>query len=504
MLAVNASMLFLCMGGLCSAIPFAIQVTDEQTGRGIPLVELRTVNDIRLFTDNNGLVAFDEPGLMDRDVFFHVSSHGYSFPKDGFGIVGKKLRPVYGGSATLVMKRVNIAERLYRLTGAGLYRDTVLLGRESPIQEPLLNGQVMGSDSVFCTLYRDRLYWVWGDTNRPSYPLGTFQAPGATSSLPAAGGLDPFLGINFTYFLASDGFVKGLAAMPGDGPTWITALVTLPDEKNVPRLYASYQKIKPPLTVYRRGLAVFNDDTRQFDYIKDIPMDAPLFPVGHPLSLEDQGNRYVAFAHPYALVRVPATSEGFLDPAGYEGFTPLKYGSTLKNPIVERDHDGMASYAWRRGVLPIGPGEQEQFINNGILKREETPFQLTDAATGNAIRAHGGSVNWNEHRKCWIAITVQLMGSSMLGEVWYAEAPTPTGPWKKGVKILTHNKYSFYNPKHHPYFDQAGGRYIFFEGTYTAEFSGNTDPTPRYNYNQIMYRLDLEDSRLQPARIVIR
>jgi hypothetical protein len=45
-------------------------------------------------------------------------------------------------------------------------------------------------------------------------------------------------------------------------------------------------------------------------------------------------------------------------------------------------------------------------------------------------------------------------------------------------------------------FDQKGGRVIYFEGTYTAEFSGNTDPTPRYDYNQIMYRLDLADGRL--------
>ena len=27
-------------------------------------------------------------------------------------------------------------------------------------------------------------------------------------------------------------------------------------------------------------------------------------------------------------------------------------------------------------------------------------------------------------------------------------------------------------------------------------FSGNPDQTPRYNYNQIMYKLDLADSRL--------
>jgi hypothetical protein len=38
---------------------------------------------------------------------------------------------------------------------------------------------------------------------------------------------------------------------------------------------------------------------------------------------------------------------------------------------------------------------------------------------------------------------------------------------------------------------------IFFEGTYTHTFSGSAEnATPRYDYNQIMYRLNLDDPRL--------
>jgi hypothetical protein len=37
---------------------------------------------------------------------------------------------------------------------------------------------------------------------------------------------------------------------------------------------------------------------------------------------------------------------------------------------------------------------------------------------------------------------------------------------------------------------------IFFEGSYTTTFSDGAQPTPRYDYNQIMYRLDLDDARL--------
>ena len=93
-------------------------------------------------------------------------------------------------------------------------------------------------------------------------------------------------------------------------------------------------------------------------------------------------------------------------------------------------------------------------------------------------------------------IAVELLGSSMLGEVWYAEADTPLGPWVYARKIVTHDDYSFYNPKQHPLFDQENGRVLFFEGTYTSTFSGNKDPTPRYDYNQVMYQLDLADPRL--------
>ena len=43
---------------------FDIQVVDDATGRGVPLVELRTVNDISYYTDSAGHIAFHEPGLM--------------------------------------------------------------------------------------------------------------------------------------------------------------------------------------------------------------------------------------------------------------------------------------------------------------------------------------------------------------------------------------------------------------------------------------------------------
>jgi hypothetical protein len=43
---------------------FAISVVDEATGRGVPLVELKTVAGVTYYTDSDGLVAFYEPGMM--------------------------------------------------------------------------------------------------------------------------------------------------------------------------------------------------------------------------------------------------------------------------------------------------------------------------------------------------------------------------------------------------------------------------------------------------------
>jgi hypothetical protein len=97
-------------------------------------------------------------------------------------------------------------------------------------------------------------------------------------------------------------------------------------------------------------------------------------------------------------------------------------------------------------------------------------------------------------------IAQELFGTSVCGEIWYAEAPELIGPWSKARKIVTHDDYSFYNVAHHAFFDQEGGRLIYFEGTYTMMFSGTKVPTPRYDYNQIMYRLDLADERLAPAQ----
>jgi hypothetical protein len=103
-------------------------------------------------------------------------------------------------------------------------------------------------------------------------------------------------------------------------------------------------------------------------------------------------------------------------------------------------------------------------------------------------------VVWNEYRKHWLLLLEDT------GDVYYAEALQPEGPYSKAVKIIHHDDYNFYNVATHTFFNQEGGRVIYVEGTYTDAFSRAKEKTPRYNYNQLMYRVRLDDQRLREAQ----
>ena len=51
---------------------FVVHVIDEQTGRGVPLVKLKFVNDVTYWTDSAGIAAIDEPSFRGRDVFLEI------------------------------------------------------------------------------------------------------------------------------------------------------------------------------------------------------------------------------------------------------------------------------------------------------------------------------------------------------------------------------------------------------------------------------------------------
>jgi hypothetical protein len=228
-------------------------------------------------------------------------------------------------------------------------------------------------------------------------------------------------------------------------------MLTLKDKKDNERLVATYVKVRKSMEVYEAGLCEFNSDKEIFEKRFTFPNPKSLRPSGHPLRHRLDGRDWVYCGSTLPDMRFPDNFESWLDPSTYEP--------------VEVDAN---------------------FID----------------AVGNDVKRHNGHVAWNPSRKRWISIFTQSWAkSSFLGEIWYAEAPTPEGPWRKAVKIMTHDRYSFYNPMQHPYWAEDNGRVIYFEGTYTMAFSGNRTPTPRYDYNQILYRLDLSDPRLKPAQV---
>lgn len=483
----------------CAGTPFRIQVIDAATRRGVPLVELSTTNQCTFVTDSAGVVAFDDPALMGLRVHFSIRSHGYTCPRDGFGYAGVVLDVSPGGSATIELQRVNIAERLYRVTGAGIYRDSVLLGDRPPLARPLLNGRVMGQDSVVVSPYRGKLYWFWGDTARPDYPLGNFEVSGATSELPARGGLDPEIGVDLEYFVDSTGFSRPMCPIPGPGPVWIDGLVTVPNDRGEELLVAHFVRVKNLGEIHERGLAAFRDQSAVFEPLVALESAAPLHPRGHPFRAVVAGTEYFFFPAPFPNVRVRARLADLTNPAAYEAFTCLAPGSRgdAEPPALDRDASGQLVYGWKAGTAPVEHGRQMELIRRGLLQPEEAWLQLQDVDSGGLIQTHGGSVFYNAWRRRWIMIALQQGGAtSLLGEVWFAEADTTLGPWVYARKIVTHDDYSFYNVTQHPYFDADGGRRIYFEGTYTAMFSGTRSGTPRYDYNQVMYGLSLDDPRL--------
>ena len=106
----------------------------------MPLVELATNVGQRWITDSNGVIAIEDAALLGRDkVFFHVRTHGYEFPKNGFGARGTTLTVIPGKRTTLEVNRTQFAERLYRATGANIYGDSVRESLAIPFKQSLLS-----------------------------------------------------------------------------------------------------------------------------------------------------------------------------------------------------------------------------------------------------------------------------------------------------------------------------------------------------------------------------
>jgi hypothetical protein len=499
--------LFLCAPAVLAQDIHVMQVVDSATGRGVPCVQLETVNHIRLLTDSNGIAVFDEPGLMNTKVFFTITSDGYEYPKDGFGYAGVAIDTTPNAKTVIKIRRINIAERLYRITGQGIYDQTVragkLAGVSTPISHPVLDGGVLGQDTVETIIYHGKIFWFWGDTNVAKYPLGNFRTTGATSELPGHGGLDPTAGVDLNYFTTPDGLPRPMATgLPSEGPVWIDALMVLRDPTGAQRLICKFARVHDLVGIDQRGLLQWNDSHQQFEPLIDFDKDETLLPAGQPIRVHESAGDYFYFPTPYAVVRVRADWKAVQNPNDYEAFTCLQPGTryiNAKSARLDRDAAGQLIWSWKRDTGKIDQGAQKDLLAAHKIKPAEVWFHLSDEH-GTPVTLAAGTVCWNDFLKKWILIAHEALGHpSRLGEVWLTTSDHPWGPFRKAVKIATHEIYTFYNVVQHPQFDQAAGRIVYFEGTYTNSFSYSDQTTPRYDYNQMMYRLDLADPHLKWA-----
>ena len=435
--------------------PCRIRVVDAENGWPVPLVELSTTHHVSFFTDNAGVVAFDLPELMGTETWLYLDADGYEVKADGFGMRGFRFTPKPGGSHVVEVTRSNVAKRLGRITGGGIFAESQKLGERLDWKE----SGILGSDSVQNTVHRGKLFWAWGDTNVPRYPLGLFHMTSATTPVRPLESFEPPLQLALDYFRDDEGRVRSVANLfPADpGPTWISGYVSLPDSTGNERLVGCYAKIEQPMKAYRVGLCVWNDETSNFESIevlwdkKDGGSEPELQPVGHPVFWTDgDGKRWLLFGDPFPSIRMPATFEGWRDRKRWEALNPPK---------------------------------------------------VVNGADGRKVKPHRGSISWNAYRRKWVSVFCENGGDpSMLGELWYTESDSPLGPWGEAVKVLSHRKLTFYNPRLHPEFTPEDSPVLLFEGTYCQTFSGEPRHTPRHDYNQILYRLDLDDPRLAPAR----
>ncbi len=432
--------LLLIPGTAWAVRPCRIEIVDKENGWPVPMVELVTTHQLSHVSDNLGLIAIDEPDLLDREIWFTVKGHGYGVAKDGFGYEGVRTTLKQGGTFRIEVERRNLAKRLGRLTGAGLFAEGEKLG----IPPQLPETGVFGCDSVLLAKHDGKLFWLWGDTTLPGYPLGVFQSTAATTPLLPLAKFQAPLALSFSHFRDPKGGPRGVVEVPGDGPTWLTGMVSLPNN----HLVATYSKIRDYLEEYEVGLCAWDAAAGKFLPEKVLWKQAdgakPLLLKGHPVRWRDAaGKSWLLFGDPFPDVRCPDDFDSW------------------KNPVT-----------WEKIPAPASP---------------------RSAADHAEIKPHRGSIAWNSFRNHWITIFTQNLGKpSAFGEIWYAESDSPLGPWGPATQVLSHDNYTFYNPRIQTELTPDDAAFIVFEGTYTAEFADHAQPTPRYNYNQILYRLDLD------------
>jgi hypothetical protein len=454
--------------------PYALQMVDEASGRGIPGVLASTANGLNFVSDSNGWIVVNEVGLMKQRVHLSIRSPGYAFPKDNFGIAGLAFDMMPGATIEVKLVRSNIAERMYRLTGQGIYRDSTILGQDVPLPYPNTMNGLLRLQYPQVTTYQGKLFWLWSEASQTVHPLPITRGVAATSDLPDTTGLDPTQGVHFNFWIDSTNLPMAMLPDTEVGLVQFDGLLSTADIMGAEHLVAHYRLLDSQGQCVEQGVAEFMADVRRFERISVLSADYPWqFPQGQAVRAKTDDGEHFYFATPHCTVRVPCSYESIITPGSYQALTWT---------------EAMGKVGWQSVAPPMSRSDENRWRSKGVINDDESRLTPVDSALGTSLTLTSGSVSWNEFRKAWITIAGQSDGS-----VWYLEAGSISGPWQKAVQIATHTNAGFESVQMVDGMEQQDQRVIYFMGTYRDA------GMPRYDGNQLMYRLDLRDPRLASA-----
>ena len=313
-------------------------------------------------TDNAGVIACDLPELMGRETWFTIFGHGYDVPSDGFGQRGVRLIPEPGKTLRVELHRQTIAKRLGRSTGAGIFGESQKLGRELDWQE----SGVFGTDSVQTAVHRGKLFWAWGDTNLAHYPLGIFDMTSATTPVQPLVSFEPPLRLKLDYFRDEKGVPRGVAKIPGVGPTWLTGYVISRLAMGTLDWSQVIGRSRLACASMRRACACGMMSERSSSCLKFCGRRRTNKANRHRarMAMRRSGKimrkEWVLFGNPLPHMRCPASFEKWREPSTWETLEP-----------------------------------QKEFVS---------------AADGQPVRPHTGSIAWNPFRKRWVTVFMESFG----------------------------------------------------------------------------------------------
>lgn len=448
---------------------FEVTIVDRETNQGIPMVELKLLNALVFHADNDGHVRIDAPDLQDAQHYFEIKSPGYRYGQDETGRASVVLNVRGASDTTLYMDRTQHAERLYRITGSGrqVHHEKASVREVRPVSG------ILGQDSNLALPFDGKILWIWGDTFLPGAYKGNFSVAGAWSSDPRIANWSPANGIPFNHVVNNTGRSRPMIQLEGPGYVWLDWLMSIPDESNQKILLAKYARVDAYFGNYERGLATYSPGDSIFIKLKETPeWLSALHTCQHPTPVLVGEKEYYYLFDAFNFSRVERSLDHATNPDKYEELV-FEFSTSQDAeifPLIWQSHEAVSQQR-----LPESDSAASQ--------AEGKLHALRDLVTGEQIEPGRGSVTWNPFRKRWICI----WGNK---DIWYTEAETPVGPWVYARKVAEHQHF-FYNPVHHAFLDEEGGRRIYFEGTFTKFFSPEP-PIPRYEYNQIMYGLSLD------------